>query len=122
MLPHPFLRKKGLFVSHDDIAQSVLFPDLAAKSVVVKLEEEHSSSDGGAVLLKGVDACLGLTESLAGCLRDPRQPGKVSHTFHELLQQRVFAIALVHPDANDARELADDPVHKLLVDRDPVHG
>ncbi len=122
MLPHPFLRKKGLFVSHDDTAQSVLFPDLAAKPVVVKLEEEHSSSDGGAVLLKGVDRCLGLTESLAGCLRDPRQPGKIAHTLHELLQQRIFAIALGHPDANDARELADDPVHKLLVDRDPVHG
>ena len=121
-LPHPFLRKKGLFVSHDLTAQSVLFPDLAAKSVVVKMDEEHSSSDGGAVLLKGVDERLGLTEALAGCLRDPRQPGKIAHGFEELLRQRLFAIALGHPDANDARELAEDPVHKLLVGRDPVHG
>jgi hypothetical protein len=90
--------------------------------VVAKLEEEQSSSDGGAVLLKGLDRSLGLTEGLAACLRDPRQPGKIDHTFQELLQQRVFAIALGHPDANDARELADDPIHKLLVDRDPVHG
>jgi Transposase DDE domain group 1 len=109
-------------VSHDLTAQTVLFPTLAAKPLVVKLEEEHSSSDGGALLLKGVDQTLGLTESLAGCLRDPRQPGKVAHTFAELLQQRVFAIALGHPDGNDARELADDPVHKLLIDRDPVEG
>ncbi len=122
MLPHPFLRKKGLFVSHDCTAQSVLFPGLAAKAVVVKMDEERSSSDGGGVLLKGVDGGLGLTESLAACLQDPRQPGKIAHTFHELLQQRVFAIALGHPDANDASELADDPIHKLLVDRDPVHG
>jgi hypothetical protein len=121
-LQHPFLRKEGLFVSHDRTAQSVLFPHLAEKSVVVKMDEERSSSDGGGVLLKGVDEGLGLTESLAACLQDPRQPAKIAHTFRELLQQRVFALALGHPDANDARELADDPIHKLLVDRDPVHG
>ena len=57
------------------------------------MDEEHSSSDGGAVLLKGVDRSLGLTEALAGCLRDPRQAGKIAHTFRELVQQRIFAIA-----------------------------
>ncbi len=109
-------------MNHDLTAQSVLFPDLAAKPVVARLEEEHSSSDGGAVLLKAIDGSLGLTESLAGCLRDPRQSGKIGHTFQELLQQRVFAIALGHPDGNDAGELADDPIHKLLLGRDPVDG
>jgi hypothetical protein len=96
VLPHPFLRKKSLFVSHDGIAQRALFSDLATKSVVFKPEEEHSSSYGGAVLIKGVDGCLGLTESRAECPRDPRLPGKIAHTFHELLQQRVLTIALGH--------------------------
>jgi len=109
-------------VNHDRTVQSVLFPQLAGKPVVAKLDEEHSSSDGGALLLKGVDRSLGLTESLADCLQDPRQPGKIDHTFQELLQQRIFAIALGYPDGNDARELADDPIHKLLLDRDPVEG
>ena len=109
-------------MTHDLTAQTVLFPDLAAKPVVVRLEEEYSSSDGGAVLLKGVDRSLGLTEALAGCLRDPREAGKSVHSFRELLQQRIFAIALGYPDGNDARELGDDPVHKLLLDRDPVDG
>jgi hypothetical protein len=121
-LQHTFHCKKGLFVNPDLTAQSVLFPHLAEKSVVVKMDEERSSSDGGAVLLKGVDQALGLSESLAECLRDPRQPGKIAHDFRELLRQRMFAIAMGHPDGNDARELADDPVHKLLVDRDPVDG
>ena len=89
-------------MSHDSTAQTVLFPDLATKPLVVKMEEEHASSDGGAVLLKGVDRSLGLTESLAGCLRDPRQAGRIAHTFPELLQQRIFAIALGRRDANDA--------------------
>ena len=109
-------------MNDDRTAQSVLFPHLAGKPVVAKLEEEHSSSDGGAALLKGVDRALGLSESLAECLRDPRQPGKIAHDFQELLQQRLFGIALGYEDANDARELAHDPVHKLLIDRDPVAG
>jgi Transposase DDE domain group 1 len=109
-------------LGQESIAQSVLFPDLAAKPLVVKMDEEYSSSDGGAVLLKGIDQALGLTEALAGCLRDPRQPGRIAHTFRELVRQRIFAIALGYPDGNDARELADDPVHKLLMDRDPVQG
>ncbi len=109
-------------MSPDSTAQTVLFPGLAGKPVVAKLEEEHSSSDGGAVLLKGVDRSLGLTGALAECLRDPRQSTKVTHTFEELLRQRIFAIALGHPDGNDAQELAHDPVHKLLLDRDPVTG
>jgi hypothetical protein len=41
---------------------------------------------------------------------------------HELLTQRVMAIACGYEDANDAARLASDPVHKLLVGRDPVHG
>src|SRR5438046_10560765 len=40
----------------------------------------------------------------------------------ELLTQRVMAIACGYEDANDAARLACDPVHKLLVGRDPVTG
>jgi len=38
-----------------------------------------------------------------------------------LLAQRVFSIACGYPDANDAAR-ADDPIHKLLLDRDPIGG
>jgi Transposase DDE domain group 1 len=40
----------------------------------------------------------------------------------ELITQRVMALALGYEDANDAARLACDPVHKLLVGRDPVDG
>jgi hypothetical protein len=86
------------------------------------MEEERSSSDGGGLLLGAVDRRLGLSAALAGCLRDPRQPGKVVHSLEDLLRQRLFAIALGHPDANDAQALAEDPIHKLLLGRDPIEG
>ena len=106
----------------DRTTQSVLFPALFAKPVQVVFDESQMSSDGGGLLLKAVDEQLGLTEALAGCLRDDRQAGKVRHTLEEALRQRVFGIALGYPDANDATALAHDPIHKLMLGRDPVHG
>ena len=92
------------------------------KLVVAKFDAEHASSDGGAVLLKAVDRQLGVTATVARCLRDPRQPGKVQHEILELVQQRIFGLICGYADCNDAARLADDPVHKLLLDRDPLSG
>jgi hypothetical protein len=100
----------------------LLFSDLAAKPVVMQFDERQGSSDGGAILLKAADRRLGLTRALAACLQDARQAGKVEHGLDELLRQRVMAIACGYEDANDAARLASDPVHKLLVGRDPVAG
>jgi hypothetical protein len=92
------------------------------KPVVARFDVPYASSDGGAVLLKGIDTQLGLTKRLAACLVDDRQPGKVRHQTVELLRQRVFGLACGYADCNDAARLADDAIHKLLVDRDPIAG
>jgi hypothetical protein len=104
------------------ITQCLLFPDLFDKPVVARFDQIHGSSDGGAILLKAADRHLGLLDRLAGCLRDDRQPGKVDHDLGELLAQRVYGIACGYEDANDAARLGEDPVHKMLVDRDPITG
>lgn len=110
-------------MSTDSTTQSVLFPNLfPGKLVVAKFDQEHSSSDGGALLLKAVDEQLGLSERLAACLGDRRQPGKIRHEIAELLRQRTFGIACGYADANDAARIADDPMHKLLAGRDPIAG
>ena len=106
----------------DSTTQPVLFPDLFRKALVAQFDQQHASSDGGAIVLKAADRRLGLIEGLASCLEDRRDPSKVVHSLRELLAQRVFAIACGYPDANDAARLADDPIHKLLLDRDPIHG
>ena len=64
----------------------------------------------------------GLVKAFARCLADKRAPGKIRHTLADLIGQRVFGIACGHPDGNDADHLADDPIHKLLLGRDPVSG
>ncbi|HWO91410.1 MAG TPA: transposase, partial [Methylomirabilota bacterium] len=106
----------------DCIAQVTFEFDPKRKPVVAVFDAEHASSDGGAILLKGIDTQFGLTKCLAACLDDPRQPGKVQHQTLELFRQRVFGLACGYADCNDAARLADDAIHKLLVDRDPIAG
>ena len=105
-----------------DNTQSVLFPNLFHKPVVASFDQPDSSSDGGAILLKAIDSELDLTERLAGCLRETREEGKIVHSLLDLFRQRVYGIACGYPDCNDADRLADDPIQKLLLDRDPIDG
>ena len=106
----------------DTIPQTVLFPDLFIKPLIATFDQPHASSDGGAVLLKAAEARYGLIDGFARCLVEDRQPGKVRHTLEALLAQRIYGLACGHPDANDADRLADDPIHKLLLGRDPIDG
>ena len=109
-------------VTPDKISQTVLFPDLFDKPLVATFNREQASSDGGGVLLKAAERVYGLVKAFAGCLADKRAPEKVRHTLAELVGQRIFGIACGHPDGNDADHLAEDPIHKLLLGRDPVAG
>jgi hypothetical protein len=109
-------------LSEHTTTDCLLFPDIFDRPVVAKFDQRQGSSDGGAVLLKAAEQRLGLTSALSACLRDDRQPGKVDHELGELITQRVMAIALGYEDANDATRLACDPIHKLLVGRDPVNS
>jgi hypothetical protein len=106
----------------DCIAQTTLRFQGISQAVVAAFDVPHGSSDGGAILLKAVDARLGLTEGLAASLRDRRQSGTVEHPLGDLLRQRVFGLACGYADGNDAARLAEDPVHKLLLERDPLTG
>ena len=105
-----------------DTTQTVLFPSLFDKPVIAAFDQPHSSSDGGAILLRGVDESLGLTDAMAREFLDPRQVGKVAHSMRDMLRQRVHLIACGYADCNDADRLAHDPIQKLLLDRDPIDG
>ena len=109
-------------MGHDTTTECLLFPDIFTKPVVAQFDQRQGSSDGGALLLKAADRRLGLTEALADCLVDQRQVGKIDHEMEELLRQRIFGIACGYADANDAARLAEDPVQKMLVGRDPIEG
>ena len=106
----------------DCIAQLTFRYQGLRSPVVARFDVPYASSDGGLVLLKAVDERLHLTEAVARCVTDPRQPGKVAHSVLDLVRQRVFGLAAGYLDGNDAARLADDPLHKLVLDREPLTG
>src|SRR3954469_13962772 len=113
---------EAIALNDPTIAQTVLFADLADRPLIASFDEPHASSDGGAILLKAADRHVGLLAALTATVPDARASARVTHSVGDLLAQRVFAIACGHPDGNDADRLADDPIHKLLLGRDPISG
>ena len=106
----------------DCITQVTFQGDGFTKPIVARFDLPHASSDGGLVLVKALDIAWGLTERLAACLDDAREPGKILHETRELLQQRVFGLCAGYADCNDAARLVHDPIHKLVLGRDPLTG
>jgi len=109
-------------VTEHTTTQCLLFSGFLGKPVVARFDQEHASSDGGALLLKAADRRLGLIDTLSGCLPDGRQEGKLTHTLTDLVAQRAYGIACGYADCNDAARLAADPIHKALLGRDPIDG
>src|ERR1700730_812765 len=109
-------------MSDDSTTQCLLFPGIFRKPVVAQFDQREGSSDGGARLLKAADRRYGLLDELTAGLREPRQAGKVDHGLRELLAQRVFSIAAATRTPTTPPAWPATPIHKLLLDRDPVEG
>lgn len=68
----------------------------------------HLSSDGGALLLRGMDRRDALCEKLARCFSDARNLDHVEHSLPVMLRQRALGLALGYEDLND--RLRADPL------------
>ena len=88
----------------------LLFQDLGLRKVAADFSGGTLSSDGGVLLLRQVDINLGLTQSLAQCFHDRRQPVYVDHSVRQLLAQRLYGLALGYEDLNDHERLRLDPL------------
>jgi hypothetical protein len=95
---------------------------VGGKDVDLDFDGGRLSSDAGVVLLKDIDAPLGITHNLAAVLSDPRDPRRIHFTLEDLITQRVCHIAAGYEDANDAHTLRDDPIFTLRLDRLPESG
>jgi hypothetical protein len=101
--------------------EPLLFQDLGARKVMADFSGGTLSSDGGVLLVRQMDAGLGLTRSLAQCFRDERQPVYVDHTVQQLLAQRIYGLVLGYEDLNDHEWLRLDPLLAAACEkRDPT--
>ena len=75
------------------------------------------SSDGGLMLLRRVDAHIGLTRAAAAALPDPRDPERVEHGLREMLAQRIYGLCCGYEDLNDQQALRKDLLMQTAVGR-----
>uniref|UniRef100_UPI0025F37E0B IS1380 family transposase n=1 Tax=Thiohalocapsa sp. TaxID=2497641 RepID=UPI0025F37E0B len=66
--------------------------------------------DGGALLLREVEAKTGLLAGVAEQFTDYRDPEQTEHSVGELVSQRIIALALGYEDLNDHDRLRFDPL------------
>jgi Transposase DDE domain group 1 len=96
------------------------FPPVAHQTSRADFEGGALSSACGALLVRGVDRPIGLTERLATALHDKRPPSSIDHPLRDLLAQRMYHIASGYADAHDAHSLRHDPLCTLGLERRPL--
>ena len=94
-------------------SQGRLFEPTFNRSVKVVTTDDRITSDAGLLLLREADHRLGITESLANRLQDPRCEDRIRYQLVELLRERIYALAVGYSAQDDADRLAHDPAMKL---------
>ncbi len=106
----------------DDTFLPLSFPAVRGKKLMAAFDGGRITSDGGVMLLAAAERRLGLADRLAAVIRDPRDPGRVTHAMADILRARIFAIACGYEDADDLDRLRTDPAFKLACGRLPDTG
>lgn len=96
-------------------SQNTLFEPEFNRAVKVQTSAQRITSHAGAVLLREADHRLGLIESLAAAIDDPREEAKVRYLAVELLRERIYSMALGDSVQDDADTLAHDPALRMAV-------
>src|ERR1700678_2021686 len=95
------------------------FPAIERKKVVAAFDGGRITSNGGVLLLGAVERQLGIADTLAPLILDPRNPLYVTHSVTDILRARMLAIACGYEDADDLDHLRPDPGFKLACGRLP---
>ncbi len=95
---------------------------LGRREVVARFDGGDITSDGGALLLRELEAELGIIRRFAECFTDHRDPARIEHTVEELVAQRVNGLALGYEDLNDHDSLRHDPMLAVLVGKTDPKG
>lgn len=98
-----------------DESQKWLFEPTFNRSVKVQVKDDRITSDAGVLLLREADHRLGLMESLADQISDPRRADRIRYTICELVRERVYSMAQGYSSQDDVDRLAHDPSFKMAV-------
>ena len=117
---HLFRKNRKRFAYAVFYSRTTAFSSHSGYTVRADFDGGALSSDFGALLLRGIDRQIGLTERLAAAVQDKRHPSYTDHPLRDLLAQRIYQIASGYADGNDANSLRHDPMFKLSMERPPL--
>ena len=92
---------------------------LGPQQIQVAFDAGPVVCDAGLLLIRSLDRSLGVLDTLAQLLPDPRSPKFIRHSQRALLTQQVYQILAGYPDCNDAQLCRDDPLFQILADLAP---
>jgi hypothetical protein len=95
------------------------FSALKSKKITATFDEPNVSSDGGMMLLREAMRFNDIVGRIADCIADTRHMSYIRHQMNELIAQRTGQIACGYEDANDCDAMCDDPLLKMLAEREP---
>ena len=86
----------------------------------IQVEESQSllSSDAGLLIFRQMDERLKYTEQFANALQGDARVG-ATHSWLEMVRQRVYGMLADYADQNDHDALRSDPIFKIIAGRDP---
>jgi len=95
---------------------------IGGKEITVTFDGGQLSSDGGVLILREIEKQLGLATTLGRHVPDERNPGRVIHSYADMIRARMFAIASGYEDCDDLDSLRTDAALKVACGRSPETG
>ncbi len=95
--------------------QNNLFEPGFNRSIKVQGTDQRITSNAGVILLREADHQLGMIDSIAANIQDPRRINRIRYTVNELIRERVFAMAVGCSAQDDVDRLAHDPAFRAAV-------
>ncbi len=92
-------------------------PAVGGKELCARFDGGRLSSDGGVLLLAGIERRLGIAELLGSRVTDERDPASTTHSYADMIRAPMFAIACGYEDCDDLDVLRFDPAFKLACGR-----
>jgi hypothetical protein len=90
---------------------------VAGKELCARFDGRRLSSDGGVLLFAGIERRLRISDLLASCVTDARDPASTTHSYADMIRARMLAIACGYEDCDDLDGLRFDPAFNLACGR-----
>jgi len=87
------------------------------KAYLINSDAQNLSSDGGILIAEHIERQYGLIKNISDTFLDQRNQNYVTHSYYDMLKQRVYGILLGYEDVNDIEKLKQDALMNEIFDK-----